>query len=295
MSNVVAPIDKARIALFKQMTPATQEIANEFNEKIRKGVESSVKVKYDIGAKLAVVVAEENEYGSNAVKLLAQYCAIEGGEPTLYNLMNLAAAFTREYIVEQCSIPLADGKFLTLSHWLQLMKIKEPKKQESMLNRVRKENLSAGDLEKEVRAGAGGNTKHARQGGRKPKAPSSPIVGLQKTFDLANKFLRWEEVANTTTFEVIEEMSPDKVDENLLKKAELTLDMVTKAETAATEMKGHLEENVERIKAVLEKKSEEAAEGYDEEDASPKKKKSAEASTNGKKKKKKKKKPVAAE
>lgn len=296
MSTTMMPVDKARAQIYRKMTPATQQVAKEFEDKISKGVVSQVKVNYDIGARIAEMVDDTNEstYGSSAVKQLADYLNVDGGEQGLYNRMGFARAFTREYVTQQCAIPMANGNYLTLYHWLQLMKVEDEAKRDKMLNKVRKENMSGNDLEKEIRAGGAGSVKHARQGGRKPKAPTSPIAGLQKTFEIANKFARWEEVAGRTTFSAIEEMSADKVDQKLLEKTEACLEMVTSAHEKAGEMKEALEANVERLKEVMDKKAEDAAESYTEEAEDEEEEAPAPKAKTGKKKKKSKK-PVAAE
>lgn len=290
MSTTMAPVDKSRMSLYKKMTPATQAVAQEFETKLRKGVVGLVRIRYDMGAKVREVVDNEKEYGSGAVKQLAEYLNIDGGETMLYALMHFASAFTHEFVQEQSAIAMANGSYLTLNHWLNLMKLEDPKKQEKMLDRVRKDSLSAGELELEIKAGAGGATKHARQGGRKPKSPTSPIAGLQKTLQLSQQLVRWEDVATKKVFDVLNEISPDKVDDNLVDKAEKTLEMVTEAVEKTTEMQTSLTSTIERLKTVLEKKAEAAAEEYDEEEAAakPKKKVASAPSANGKKKKKKK-------
>nr|HNH86947.1 hypothetical protein [Solirubrobacterales bacterium] len=53
-----------------------------------------------------------------------------------------------------------------------LMRLKERTQQEKMLGKILKQSLSANDFEKEIRA-SGAKLKHSRQGGRKPKTPSS--------------------------------------------------------------------------------------------------------------------------
>jgi len=300
-TSVVNPIEKARLSIYKKMSPALQEVAKTFEEKLGKGATAIVVIMYDMGSRLKEVVDDEGTYGSGAVKQLADYHGIPGGETMLYGMMNLSKAFDKEYVKTNSLRPMANGHYMTLGHWLHLMKIQDDTKREKMLERVLRESISANDLEKEIRAGAAGGTKNARQGGRKPKAPSSPIMGLQKTFELANKFVRWDDVAQTAVFDNIDEMEPDKVTDNLLAKAKTTLEMVEKVGETAESMKTHLEANIERIEKVLESKAENAAEEYDEEEADQKPKKKAKAakpSENGKAEKdgkKKKKKKVAVE
>lgn len=306
MSTTITPIDKARLAIYKKMTPATQEVAKEFEGKVGNAATGIIVLQYSLGARVKAIVDDEGTYGSGAVKQLAEYLAVKGGESYLYSLMNFSATFEKDFVKQKSSVAMANGEHLTVTHWLQLMKISEEKAREKMLDRVYRESLSANDLEKEIRAGAGGKTKNARQGGRKPKTPSNPMVGLQGIFALSNKFVRFEEVAATAVFDALDEIEPDKVTDNLVEKAEKALEIVETTVEKATEMKDRLETNISRLKEVLEKKGEEAAEEYDEDaegsdDEAPKKKSKkdkGEASSNGdgkKKKKKKGKRPVAAE
>lgn len=270
--TTMTPIEKARLAVYNKMKPATQEVAKQFEEKLGKGATAIVLVQYDMGARVADIVEDENEYGSGAVKQLAEYLSIPGGETMLYGMMNLARTFDKEYVKTNTLRPMTNSHYMSLQHWLQLMKISEEAKRDKMLERILRESMSANDLEKEIRSGAAGTTKNARQGGRKPKTPSSPILGLQTTFQLANKFIRWEEVADKSVFDRLDEIEPDKVNENLVKKTKETLAMVETTIEKATEMKGRLETNVERLEEVMSKKAEAAADEYDEDAESGKKK-----------------------
>lgn len=300
MSTTITPIDKARLSIFKKMTPATQEVAKEFEGKVGNAATGIIILQYSLGARVKAIVDDEGTYGSGAVKQLAEYLAVKGGESYLYSLMNFSDTFEKDYVKQKSSIAMANGEYMTVTHWLQLMKISEEKAREKMLDRVYKESMSANDLEKEIRAGAGGKTKNARQGGRKPKTPSNPMVGLQGIFALSNKFVRFEEVAEKAVFDVLDEIEPDKVTDNLVEKAEKALEIVEQTVEKANEMKDRLETNLERLKEIREKAAESAAEEYDEEAPKKKSKKDkahAESNGDGKKKgkKKKSKKPVAAE
>lgn len=305
MSEITSPVDKARAKLFKQMTPATQAIAKEFGEDAKKAATGIVMIQYRLGTRVQAAVENEGEYGSGAVKLLADYLGTPGGESYLYSLMNFAKSFEKDYVKQKCAIEMANGQHLTITHWLQLMKVEDEGAREKLLKQVFAESMSAGDLEKQIRAGAAGKTKNARQGGRKPKTPSSPLVGLQQIFALDNKLVRFFDVAEKSVFDVLDEISPDKVTENLVERTETALQAVTEANEKTGEMKERLEANLERLKEVREKAEEAAAEEYDEEaEEKPKKKKAkAEAGENGdgkkkkkdKKKDKKSKRPVVAE
>lgn len=309
MSEIAVPADKARQKLLKQMTPATRAIAMEFGEDAKKVSVGIVMVKYRLGVRVAAIVADEGEYGNGAVKLLAEYLGVPEGETGLYSLMNFAKAFEKDYVKQKSQLEMANGNHLTVSHWLQLMKVEDDTAREKLLKQVFSESMSAGDLEKHIRAGAAGKTKNARQGGRKPKTPSSPLVGLQQIFALDNKLVRFFDVAETSVFDVLDEIAADKVTETLVERIENALKAVQEAKEKTGEMETRLEANLERVKDILEKATDAAAQEYDESgegEEKPKKKKkkvAAEESENGshkkskkdKKKKKKSKRPVAAE
>ncbi len=281
-SNTVAmPMEKARLSLYRKMTPATQEVAKAFEEQLGNGAAGVVLIQYKLGARVAQIVEDEGTYGNGAVEQLAQFLAIPGGATSLYGMMNFSKTFDQKYVVVNSKRAMANGQFLTLTHWLNLMKIADEAKRTKWLEKVLKESMSANDLEKEIRSGAAGGTKNARQGGRKPKTPTSPMLGLQATYQLFNKLARWEETAEDAVFDKIDEMEPDKVTENLIAKAKETLTMATSACEKAEEMRDRLEKNVERLEEVWEKKAEEAAEDYDEDEEGEGKKKAVKPSTNG--------------
>lgn len=294
--------DKARIKLFEKMTPATQEVAREFDGKIQTTSVGVIMNAYKMGARVAAIVENEAEYGDNAVNLLAGYLNIPGGETVLYMYMNIAKAVDKDFIKAKSSIAMANGQYLTLSHWVQLAKLEDPKNRDSLLEKVYKKSLSARDLEVEIRAGVGGKTKNARQGGRKPKAPSSAAVGLQQVFALGNKYTRFTEIADVSVFDALDELEPDKVTGVLVERAEKALEITRDVATKAADAAGRLEGNISRLKDVLaaaEKKAD-AGEDAEPEEKPAKKKGKAEAPAGKgdktkKKKKKKAKKPVAAE
>jgi len=312
-TTAVAPIDKKRLAIFKDMTEATQEVARDFEGKLSKGATGLVMIQYDVGSRLADIIADEGTYGAGAVKQLSLYLGIPGGETTLYNLRNFAQEFDKEFVRQWTSKSMAGGGHLAMAHWFQIMKLKSKEKQEKLLNRTLKESWSANDLEKEVRAGSGGKTKNVRGGGRKPQTPTSPMAGLQKAFSVAQQLNRLEPVLLESVFDKIDSLEPDKVTDTLLEKLETTRDQVAETQETSGEMLTHLEKNIKRVTKILEKQKAAAEEAGDEdEDAGEeapkkKKKKPASASSNGKaesnghvdgakkKKKKKKLRPVAAE
>lgn len=272
MKTAVMPAEKLRLKVFKEMTKATQEVAKDLETRLEKQAAGTVMISYQMGKQLADVLENEAEYGSKAAEQLATYLAIAGGETTIYNLSNFAKAFDKEFVQDQSTKVMPNGKYLEVGHWFKLMQISDRKDQEKMLTKILKESWSVNQLESEIRSGTV-KTKNARAGGRKPSTPTSPIAGLQQTFAIAQKFANMEKVLDKSVFDAIDEMPPDAINEALLGKLEetqTTLDRMMKAGEVASK---RVVKNIERVKKVLANKAKHAGDESAEPVASGKKKK----------------------
>lgn len=292
MKKVTAPVDKARIKIYREMTPELKRLAKDGEERLGKTAAALAIVYYDLGARLKKVYADEATYGSNAAEQLAAYWAIPGGATTLYHMKNIAERFDRDFVGEQSSKEMADGSRLTFNHWIKLSQIKDEKYVEPLLKKCFDKSYTVKDLEAAiVEIGAEKTTKRAAGAGRKQSTPKSPIAGLQKVFSQAQSFSNFVPVLEKSVFSTIDTMSPDSVDDILLKRLQDTAKQVTKMRDGADATLKHIEKNIERVERVLLKKKEKAATAAKEEKAE---KKEAKAKKKGKKKDKaKKRRPVA--
>jgi hypothetical protein len=278
--------DKKRLTLLSKMPTQLREVAEDFSNRLARGNLGLVVILYDMGERLKEVTAKEAEYGSGAMKMLADFLGFDEkkGVTTLYNWRNFATEFTKEFVKEWTVKPMRDGRFLDLAHWLQLMKIKDKTDQVKMLNRVISHSLSANDLEKEIKAGMV-KSKHSRQGGRKPGRPTSPIAGLQSAFQIGQKFNNYVPVVEKNILDVIDEMSPDDISDNLLENLNKARTEVAETEENAHNLGERLETTINRCEKVLttRKDAGEAAPDEDEEEKPKKKVKKAkkEPSSNG--------------
>lgn len=249
--GALTPAEEARRKAYEAMTPELRDVAQECERQIAKTAGSVIMLQYQIGARVLAVANDEQTYGPNAVQQLADYLGVRGGASYLYSLMNFARVFEADYVRTRSLRPMANGEHVTVSHWLQLMKIEDPQSRERMLERVYREALSANDLEREIRAGVAGPTRHTRQGGRRPKVPTNPVVGLQSVCEAANRLVRFEEAAEKAVFDALDEIAPDRVTDALLARAEQALAAVREAGRKAEEMGRRLEDNVRRLRNVL--------------------------------------------
>lgn len=278
MSKELSPIEKRRQDVYKHMTPQLREVADAFFAKIGKLAAGMILTQYDIGARVSEVLSAETTYGTEAVKQLAEYLAIPGGETMLYDARNLAETFEKEYVRSWSMQPMADGSHMCVGHWFALTRVKDAKEREKLLKRVLSESMAVRELQAEVRA-SGVETKNSRQGGRKPKTPTSPVIGLQRLFEMGQRLNNYEDVADKSTFDAIEHMPPDRVDDNLVEKLEKTIHELEGTKKTAGDMCKRAAECLKRCNSVLKNRKTED-DGADDDDGesekSSKKKKNEE-------------------
>ncbi len=171
---------KQRNALFEDMDPITKQVAMSGIEKLQKGFKADLLVRYDVG-ELINKIFTANHLDDNQKKEELNKLADYWGQTSLslYDLRNVAIAFTRQFLVEQVEEGMSNGNYLTWSHFRELQKVKETKRL-GILKKVRQNNLSAKELALELQ-GNRENT-HMRGGGRNPGIPKTPIAMLQKLF-----------------------------------------------------------------------------------------------------------------
>ncbi len=249
----VSPEEKERALILKRMTPAGQEVAKELELRMSRTAQGLVVAHYDMGARVRDALNErhgETTYGTGFVRQLADYLAIPGGEHHIYDLVKFSSTFDREYIKTNSAKSMAKGGYLSLSHWLALMRLEEHRDQEKLLNRTFKESFSVRELELEIQA-SGARTRNVRQGGRKPAVPTSAMAGLQKAFALSRSLVNFRPVMEQAVFARIDEMPPEDVNRPLLKKLREVRDTVTQANEAGSSILKRLDENIDRAKRVL--------------------------------------------
>lgn len=254
---VVSVDAKERQKVFNSMPTALQKVAEQMEGKLAKGAQGVVLIRYDLGGMVNTIVEEEGTYGSGAVEKLAKYLGEKA--TTLYALKDFASSFERNYVGEYMLKPMADGRYLTESHWLTLRQVKKVSDREKLLKQAMREAWSANQLEDEIRSGAV-QTKNVRSGGRKPNTPTSPMAGLQKMFSLSQGLANFIEVAEEAVFEKIDEASPDNISDVLLEKLESTKETAAAVKEKLEATLEHIEQNIERVRSVLEQKQEAAEE-----------------------------------
>jgi hypothetical protein len=232
------------------MTDDLQQVALDFENKLKKRARMQCLVEWDMGSKVREIIEEEAHYGSNAVQQLADYLGKQA--TTVYNWRNFAEAFDRQFVDTTSAEPMSNGEYLDTKHFYVMMKVTDGRKQRKLWNQVKQLSWSANQLEAEV--GATAETKNDRSGGRKPQRPVSPSAGLESIRKDAQKVENLIPMICEASCDEIDEMSPDAVDEMLFEALTKARDTVAKMHDAAGVLLDRFDANIERVERVLEAK-----------------------------------------
>jgi hypothetical protein len=225
---------------FKEMIPATQAVAKKVESLFARADRGPILIAWDIGNILNPVAAKQGVYGQDAMQQLVDYLAIPQGGSTLCDYRNLAREFSRDALEQEMAQPMANGRSLSLYHFIELLSVQSLKKRAEMFAVVRSECLSVAELRDQL-VSRGLRSCIKKGGGRQIKRPTSPSVGLHRLVAHAERLVKYAGVLDDV-FEGIEQMPPTEVDDTLLQKVET-------AETSAAGAIECLENVMERLTA----------------------------------------------
>ena len=136
----------ARRLAREEMTAATQQVAQKFEEKLCKINRRRVLTQYDLGAKTEDLLTSPEVYGEDGLGQFAAFINIEGGTKRLCEMRNVAIVFSREFIAEQASTPTSAGDFLHFEDFVALAKIPSETLRTELLRSIRADELSVAQL-----------------------------------------------------------------------------------------------------------------------------------------------------
>lgn len=228
MANIVEMSAQAREVLFNDMDKTTQEAALHGAQLLQKGFKANLLVQHTLGEHVNSVLEakhlNEDQRKQEIKKLAAYWNQPNLNTSTLYDLRNVAVTFSREFLAAQVEERMANGNYLTWSHFKELQKISSEKRQLSVLKQIRQHCWSANELALELQGKKDSEVK--RSGGRKPTLPKTPNAMLQKIFttvQLTDNYL----VAVAEPLEsAFMEMPPKEVDEQFVENIDNTLERV---------------------------------------------------------------------
>lgn len=267
MAKAVNPADAQRIAVYNEMTPALQPLADKLRKNEHTLTKANLLAFYDLGVTLQKVEAQADKFGADSIKQLALY--LGRADTHLYNIKHVADTFSRADIEALCKRELAGGGFITFMHLVQLTQVPTVPARNRLQERVFSERLSAQALMAEVRAldvKSRQSTNRGKGVGRKPAKPTSVAAGMQQLFSniqaLKNRFESWD----TSLFPELSALPPDDIDEPTLQHLEKIEEVFTALENQLAEHHPKLTKTVTFArKVVRQRTSANNAEAKDEE------------------------------
>ena len=127
----------------------------------------------------------------------------------------MAETFDRAFVEQQLAEPMHNGKLLCVSHFVELASIASPQTRSEILALIRTQAISVADLRDQL-AARGLRSSIKKGGGRKSKKPISPITGLHRLSNHAERLQKYAAVCEGV-FDQIEEMASGEVDADLLR------------------------------------------------------------------------------
>jgi hypothetical protein len=300
MTTTVVPVDKRRADILSTMPDRLQEVAKAIDVKLGNFQKASVMTFYQIGTLLVEPLssAQQGTYGQNAKQLLATYLPnlsedgrelpVDSRQNLMIGLKNWAERFPEATVRKYSEMTMGDGSRLKVSHWRALCRLEEKDQAMNLLKKTVEEGLSAATVRGLVLSGGygkrfdqKGTSKDGDKGdgdkdlgripGRKYKV-ATPMDGLQRLHNDAQKLVRAEEVLGEHVFDKLEDMEPDKVNKAILKKVEDDMKMVARLGAFVESTHSRLTFVAERLRGILEAKSDDSPEMEtdDEEQETPK-------------------------
>lgn len=244
------PNELAKTDIYESMPVPLQRVADFIQQQQQRQNMGLIKIGYQIGQKIRSVVADKDSYGTeaDAIKQLSAYTAVS--RDTLYAYRGVVEAWPDwkefEAIVAE---PMKDGGTLTLTHMVSVARLAKAADRKKLLKRIKNQSMSANEAHMEATAQF--EARNKRSGGRKPSKPTSAQAGYQQIRNEAQKMNNRFDHAWMAIFDEVDEVTPDKLDPELKKKAEDSLIEIDKLEQFIMQARPRLEQNIQRMDKVI--------------------------------------------
>jgi hypothetical protein len=236
-----------RDKLFEAMSSRLQGFARKIDQKLALGNQGQILIAHEVGSLVNQASETCGAIDGDVLQKLADYTDLPDGWRTLTDYMKLSRIFSSEFLREQVSARMQNGKQLSLYHYIEAATISDEDARIEMLERIRRENLTVDQVRKLITAG-GMRSCVKKGGGRKQNRPMRPVDGLHR---LGADSKRIVELAPAmgAVWDQIRRMPPADVDEGLLGEVEA----VEASATSAIESLHALLQDLANAKARVER------------------------------------------
>lgn len=245
----LATTEKQRKKILDSMSEKTRVLALEGEKKLMRLKSAGVLLFYEFGEGINEICRDETLDEATEITKLAQYWGIENTNK-LYEMRNAALDFTKDYLVQQISEPLSNGKTLTFEHFKALRRVASDKERATLLKQTRKHGWSAQELASEIRGK--GITATKRTGGRNPSIPATVIQIVQKGYTQTQQLSRYLDAVATPLMDHFNEMPADTADDALISKIDETVDQLKETRERIDTFLTSLDEGKNRVRSIIE-------------------------------------------
>lgn len=244
---ILASSEKAREQILASMEEQTRTVAEHGAQKLQQLQHAGIMLYYQLGELIDQLSKDETIDGEGEITKLAQYWGIDNTNK-LYEWRNTALTFDKEFLTEQASQPLPNGREITFEHFKALRRVKDEKTRNSFLKKVRKESWSAQQLALEIRAG--GRTNAAGQG-RNPSIPSSTAALVKKCYTLSQQLYRYMDTVSDEAENRFEELPADEATVKFLDGLTDAIDMMSDLQPQISQFAAVLKTGRERVNTII--------------------------------------------
>lgn len=244
---------KERREAFELLSPSAQRVALKVQDCVRVGYTAAVLVQYDMGIAICDILDDEEmtsaEKKTELKKLASFINQPKFNASALIDIANTSATFDRDFIKDQISRPMANGRFLTWTHFRELQRVESEKARTKYLEDVRKNCWSCSQLALELSADKD-TAETSNITGRTPdipKTPKSAVKKLQNVLVKANNYI--ETLQETLTSDYMK-LKAEDVDDKLIDIVSETAQEIEDAKDNLKEMLSYLEKFAKHCSSV---------------------------------------------
>lgn len=137
---------------YQDMTKAAQQAAIKIHKKLNIANKRDLLLKHAIGTRMNRAARNMAVYGQDCPDSVSFVLGFSEDCREVSAMMDFADQYPIQFILEESSKPMANGAFITYSHFLELLKFDSMKKRRQLLERVRTKGLTVTRLRRLIAA-----------------------------------------------------------------------------------------------------------------------------------------------
>lgn len=172
--------------VLNQMTKDGQVLARRCLRGLSQMAKGSVLLSWEIGSMVEAGGSDTDKYGTDWVTKMTELASLGKSQTSIDNMSRLAKAFDKPYLERWVDRPMANGRYLDVSHFTHVATVPDPAKREELLEAILANSYSARAVDDLIKLGPREGRTIRPGSGRSPKPPATPLIGVKKANKLMN-------------------------------------------------------------------------------------------------------------